>query len=343
MQYEEGGRVLDFYRQLSDRLAAIPGVQGVGMISGLPLTGGKAAGPMEPVERPFPEGELGPLVERRQITPGYFETMSTPIVQGRGLEWTDQGDQMRGVVISETLAKTFWPSESAVGRMIRSQGDENSWEVVGVAGSVRFDDVQEEPLAVVYLPVLSGTAQSPGSAYSMDVVVRVAGDPLDMIQGAREALRAVDPRLPMINPRTVEAIVEQSMASTSFTVLLLGIAAGVALLLGTVGIYGVIAYIVSQRTQEIGIRMALGAPAATVLKGVMGRGMTLTGIGVAVGLLGSWGVSGALASLLYGVTATDPLTFASTAGLLVVVSLLATWIPARRAARIDPVEALRSE
>ena len=342
-EYEERSRVLDFHRQLSDRLAAVPGVRQVGMTSALPLTGAKNAGPMEPAERPFPEGELGPIVEQNRITPGYFETMSIPIVDGRGLEWTDQGDEFRGVVISETLARAFWPDQSAVGRMIRRQRGENSWEVVGVAGNVRFDDVQEEPLALAYFPVLSGTAESPNASYSMDVVVSVGGDPLDAIQGAREAVRAVDPRLPLINPRTVETIVAESMASTSFTVLLLGIAAGIALLLGTVGIYGVIAYIVSRRTQEIGVRMALGAPASTVLRGVLGQGMRLTAFGLAIGLLGSWGISRALASLLYGVTATDPLTFASTAGLLALVSLLATWIPARRAARIDPVEALRSE
>jgi ABC-type antimicrobial peptide transport system permease subunit len=133
------------------------------------------------------------------------------------------------------------------------------------------------------------------------------------------------------------------MAATSFTVLLLGIAAGIALLLGTVGIYGVISYIVSRRTQEIGVRMALGAPAAVVLRSVVGQGMTLTGIGVVVGLAGAWGLSRALSTLLYGVSATDPLTFAGTALLLGLVALLATWLPARRAARVDPVEALRSE
>ena len=177
----------------------------------------------------------------------------------------------------------------------------------------------------------------------MDVVVRVAGDPLEAVELARQALRQIDPRLPMINPRTVETIVEESMASTSFTVLLLGIAAGIALLLGTVGIYGVISYIVSRRTQEIGVRMALGAARGTVLRGVVGQGMTLTGIGIVVGLLGGWGLSRVLASLLYGVTATDPLTFVGTAGLLAIVALLATWIPARRASRVDPAEALRSE
>jgi len=147
----------------------------------------------------------------------------------------------------------------------------------------------------------------------------------------------------MINPRTVESVVQDSMASTSFTVLLLGIAAGVALLLGTVGIYGVISYIVSRRTQEIGVRMALGAPANIVLRSVVGWGMTLTGIGVVLGLFGAWGLSRALASLLYGVSASDPLTFAGTAVVLGLVALMATWLPARRAARIDPVEALRTE
>jgi predicted lysophospholipase L1 biosynthesis ABC-type transport system permease subunit len=215
--------------------------------------------------------------------------------------------------------------------------------VVGIAGNVRFDDVEDEPMALAYFPVLSGSPEAVDPTLSMDVVVRVAGDPLDAIAIARDGLRSVDPRLPMINPRTVDAVVEQSMASTSFTVLLLAIAAGIALLLGTVGIYGVVSYIVSRRTQEIGVRMALGAPAEVVLRSVVGQGMVLTGIGVVVGLLGAWGLSRALASLLYGVTATDPVTFGGTALLLAVVSFTATWIPARRAARVDPVVALRAE
>jgi putative ABC transport system permease protein len=214
---------------------------------------------------------------------------------------------------------------------------------VGVAGDVRFDAVEDEPLALAYFPALSGSPETPQASRFMDVVVRVSGDPLASITMAREALRASDPRLPMITPRSVEEIVRLSMATTSFTVILLGIAAGIALLLGTVGIYGVISYIVSKRTQEIGVRMALGAPADVVLRSVVGQGMALTGVGLVIGLLGAWGLSKALASLLYGVTTTDPLTFLGTAALLGAVALLATWIPARRAARIDPVEALRSE
>ena len=342
-EYPNAQQVVDFHRRLGDRLGTLPGVQGVGMVNGLPLTDSKRASPMEPVERPFPEGELGPVVERRSITPGYLEAMRIPILDGRDLAWDDQADQHRGIVISEALARTFWPNESAVGRQIRGQGSEYSWEVVGVAGDVRFDDVQDQPLPLAYLPTLDGVPDEPEPARSMDVVVRVAGDPLDAIAAAREALGVVDPRLPMINPRTVESVVQASMASTSFTVLLLGIAAGIALLLGTVGIYGVISYIVSRRVQEIGVRMALGAPAAVVLRSVVAQGMILTGIGLVVGLLGAWGLSRALASLLYGVSATDPLTFAGTPVILGLVALLATWLPARRAARVDPVEALRSE
>lgn len=342
-EYTEPAGVLGFQRELSDRLASTPGVQGVGMISGLPLGGGKSAGPMEAVDHPLPEGELGPIVERRNITPGYLEAMRISLLEGRPPAWTDQADQFRGVVISQALARAFWPDESAVGRRIRTQNSDDSWEVVGVAQDVRFDDVEDEPLPLVYFPALSGAPETPSPSLSMDVVVRVSGDPLNAVAGAREALRAVDPRLPMINPRTVESVVDESMASTSFTVLLLGIAAGIALLLGAVGIYGVISFIVSRRTQEIGVRMALGAPARVVLRSVVGQGMMLTLLGIGVGVVGALALSRALASLLYGVTARDPVTFAGTALFLGLVAFLATWIPARRAARVDPVEALRAE
>jgi len=343
-EYADAALVLDFHRRLTERLAAIPGAESAGIITGLPLTQSTTATPMEPVDQPFDEGTLGPLIEVRQVTPGYFETMAIPIVAGRPLDWSDQGTEYRGVVISETLASAFWPGRNAVGQSIqRQRSTAIPWEVVGVAGNVLIGKVQDDPQPLIYLPVLSGTAESPGPISSADVVIRVGADPLGAVQGARDALRAVDPRLPMINPRTVEAVVEESMVSTSFTVILLGIAAGVALLLGTVGIYGVVAYIVSRRTQEIGVRMALGAPAGVVLKGVIGQGLRLTALGVAIGLVGAWGVSGALASLLYGVTARDPVTFIGTAGFLACVSLLATWIPARRASRVDPVQALRAE
>ncbi|MDH3272237.1 MAG: ABC transporter permease [Gemmatimonadota bacterium] len=342
-EYPDAETALGFHRRLLEQLAAIPGVLGAGSINGAPLTGQKNAGPMEPEEQPFPEGELGPIIERRRVSPGYFAAMGIEVLEGRELEWTDQADEFRGVVVSSALANAFWPGESAVGRRIRNQGDEFSWEVVGVVEQVRFDNVEDDPAPLVYLPIVAGSPQEPEGSTFLDVVVRTSGDPLTAIPSAREALRAVDPRLPMISPRTLETVVEDAMAATSFTVVLLGIAAGIALLLGTVGIYGVISYIVSRRTHEIGIRMALGAPAATVLKAVVGEGLRLTGIGVALGLAAAFGLSRVLASLLYGVSATDPLTFAGMALLLTSIAAGAAWVPARRASRVDPVEALRSE
>ena len=342
-EYSDPAGVLAFHRQLTDELAAVPGVTAVGMNTGLPLTGAKSATPMEPTDQPFPEGELGPLVERVQVSPGYFDAMSIDLLEGRALEWSDQADEYRGVVISRTLADAFWPGRSAVGQRIGSQGGEFDWEVVGVAADVRFDGVNEEPLPMAYYPLVMGSPEDLAPARGVDVVLRVGGDPLSAIPAARDALIRADGRLPMILPRTVDSVVSESLAATSFTVVLLGIAAAIALLLGTVGLYGVISYIVSRRTPEIGVRMALGAPAARVQREVVGEGMRLAVVGIAVGLGGAWATSRLLASLLYGVSATDPFTFGGTAVLLGTVALLATWIPARRASRVDPVAALKAE
>ena len=334
-----------FHESLQERLAAIPGAGSAALASAIPLEQTKNASPMEPSEEPYPEGELGPIVNWRQVSPGFFATMGTPLVEGRELTTDDGADRARSVVISETLARMFWPGESAVGRRLQPQGSpEMSWEVVGVARNVRFERLDREPEAIMYFPLIAGSTRQPTPTRQLAAVVEVSGaNPLAFVDAARQALRDVDPRLPMVDPTTVERITRDAMAATSFTVVLLGIAAGIALLLGSVGIYGVIAYVVTRRTQEIGVRMALGAPASLVLRQVVGQGMTLTGVGIAVGLLGSWGVSRVLSSLLYGVTATDPLTYAGTAAGLCAVALLASWIPARRAARVDPVEALRAE
>jgi predicted permease len=314
------------------------------MIDGLPLPENQSATNMEPEDRPFAEDELAPIVQRRSVTPGYFAAMGTELVAGRDLTWDDAGDGLRSVVISEALARSFWPGQNAVGQRIRRQGSDNEgWEVVGVAENVRFDDVEAEPTELVYMPTVVGSSGETDAPRAWDIVVRAGVAPLGSIGAVREALRAVDPRLPLVNPRTVESVVTESMASTSFTVILLGIAAAVALLLGTVGIYGVISYIVSQRTQEIGVRMALGAPARSVLTTVVAQGLRLTALGVAIGLVASLGVGRVIASLLYEVSPTDPLTLGGTAILLTAVATLATWLPARRASRVAPVEALRAE
>jgi predicted permease len=342
-EYPDAASVREFHRALRERMAAMPGVLGAAQASAVPLEDTKNASPMEPADRPWGEGELGPLVNIRQVTPGYFDAMGITLVEGRDLRDEDGADGVRAVVVSATLARQFWPGESAVGRGIRYQDADEDWEVVGVAPDVRFERVTEESAPLAYFPMINGTSEEPVPTRQLAVVLHVGTDPMAFVSAAREALREVDPRLPMVDPRTMDAVVRDAMAATSFTVLLLGIAAGIAVLLGTVGIYGVISYVVSRRTQEIGVRMALGAPANVVLREVVGQGMTLAGIGVAVGLVGAWGVSRVLTSLLYGVSPTDPLTYLGTASTLALVALMASWIPARRAALVDPVEALRSE
>ena len=218
-----------------------------------------------------------------------------------------------------------------------------AWEIVGVVDDVRIEDVQEEPLIVLYMPTVVGTPDQPEATHSLDVVVASAGDPLSRIDAVREATRAVDPRMPIIQPRTLQSVVDESLGAASFAAVLLGISAAVALLLGTVGIYGVVSYTVSRRTKEIGVRLALGAAQGTVLGAVLKQGMALTLVGLGVGLLGALGLSTVLESLLYGVSTRDPLTFGATALVLGVVAVVATLIPARRAARVDPVVALRTE
>jgi len=345
-EWGDEARVHAFHRQLRERMAAIPGVRAAALITAVPLAESKSASPMASEENPTPPGELGTLVDRKQVSPGYFEAMNIRLVEGRDLSWEHGAAGMRGAVVSEALARHFWPDvASVVGRRLRAQGDSTEyWEVIGVAEDVRFENLVEEPAPLIYLPLIAGLHHgTPEVALSFAVVLHTNADPLSLIPSAGAALREVAPRLPMVEPRTVESIVRDAMSSTSFTVLLLGIASGIALILGTVGIYGVISYVVSRRSQEIGVRMALGAPSRLVLRQVVGHGMFLTGIGVAVGLVGSWGVSRVLVSLLFGVSSTDPLTYAGTTVALSLVALLASWIPARRAARIDPVQALRYE
>jgi len=191
--------------------------------------------------------------------------------------------------------------------------------------------------------MITGTPDDPDPERSFAVVLQVGADPLVFIPPARQILRELGPRIPMVDPAPVVRTYRAAMAATSFTAILLGIASAIAMILGTVGIYGVISFIVSRRTQEIGVRMALGAPRGAVLRAVLARGMVLTGLGIGLGLVGAWGVSRVLTSLLYGVSATDPLVYAGTSAGLAAVALLASWIPARRAATVDPVEALRSE
>jgi predicted permease len=286
--------------------------------------------------------------------------MDIPLVEGRYLRAGDGADGYRAVVVSESFARHWWPSQSALGRRMRQGPFEDWYEIVGVVEDVRYTSPTTEPEEMMYGTALWGPQvgspppqpgpgggpqgpQGPIATRAMDVVVRTTGDPLSMLDVVRREVQAINPRIPLANPRTMTSVVAQSTARTSFTMVVLATAAGVALLLGMVGIYGVVSYVVSQRTREIGVRMALGASAPLVRSMVVRQGMTVAILGVVVGLVAAVGMSSVIASLLFGVSAMDPLTYAGVALALSAVAALASWLPAQRATRVDPSTALRSE
>jgi predicted permease len=298
-------------------------------------------------EFPTPEGQLPAIRRFKWIAPGYFETMENPIIAGRSYVWDDVLNHRSVVVVTENLALDYWPdAATAIGKRVR-QSPESPWrEIVGVVGNVHDDGVDQPQTATVYWPMLVENLWEPGlyAARSMAYVIRsprvgTAG----LLEEVRQAVWAVNPNLPLSNVRTMAEWLDDSLARTSFTLIMLGIAAGVALLLGAVGIYGVISYIVSQRIREMGVRIALGAQQRDVSRLVLRHGLALTGVGVGVGLAAAVALTRLMSALLFGVSAVDPLTYVAVATALTAIALFASWVPARRAARTNPLEALRYE
>ncbi|HYP00238.1 MAG TPA: FtsX-like permease family protein, partial [Pyrinomonadaceae bacterium] len=282
-----------------------------------------------------------PDAEARTVSPGYFRTLQIPLKSGRLLDERDNEQAPRAAVISESLARKYFPGEDPVGKRITFGDPRNSdvqWmNVVGIVGDVRQSGLDEEPYAQVY----RSYRQVPRRG--LTVVVRTAGAPLGSLDVLRSQIRALDPQQPLYNVRTVEQVLNESIARPRFNMLLITILAAVALVLATVGIYGVISYMVTQRTHEIGIRMALGARPRDVFGMVLRQGLLIAVLGMGSGLVAAFAVTRLLASLLYDVRPTDVVTFAGVSALLTVVVLLACYIPARRATKVDPMIALRYE
>jgi putative ABC transport system permease protein len=337
----EPAAVEAIYRQLLERLAEQPQVRSVGAISNVPL-GGQAIFHSHGIED-HPTGENGvpPMAFRADVDPGYFETLSIPLLEGRTLTANDGADGFRGVVVSRAYARRWWPDASAIGRRVQLQNQ--MWEIVGIVGDVRNRGLQEAPEEMLYLPTLSGTDEQLQVQRTRDLVVRVDGAPAAFLPVVRREIRELNPRIPLANPRTMEEVARAAAATTSFTMAVLGSASVVALLLGLVGIYGVVSYVVANRTREIGVRIALGASGASVRRRVVWQGLKLTGVGVAIGLAVAMLGSRLMESLVYGVSTRDPLTYAAVALSLVAVAALASWIPAQRAASVEPAIALRRE
>ena len=337
-RYANDPDALAFHDRLMDRLRKLPGVETAASMSGLPLTSDRTMNLAFAVEGRPPDPTKIATARYNSIDPDLFRALRVPLVRGRGLAGGDVAGAPRVTVVSETMARVYFPGEEPLGKRISLAHDGTDWTtIVGVVGDTRDIGPAHAPEPQMYMPY----AQR--SLGGIAVVLRSSRDPRALASEARAAVAALDPEQPVYGFRTMDEVVASSLGQPRFRTLLLVLFGAVALALASVGIYGVMAYSVSQRTQEIGIRMALGAGARDVLKLVLGQTLRLALVAVAVGIAGALALSRSLSSLLYGVAPTDPTTFVVVALLLVGIAGLAAYVPARRAARVDPTVALRSE
>jgi putative ABC transport system permease protein len=339
-KYPERRQMSAFFQQVIQKLETVPGVEAVGAISAAPLTGGVGyarfgfnvdGAPAQPAGQ-------SDRAYVRWISPNYFRAMGIPLRAGRDFDQRDQADAAPAVVIDATMAARIFPNENPIGKRLRvSYAPDRVREIVGVVGEVRQTALEMEPAAHIYVPYW----QEPTP--SMTLVARTTGEPIDVAAAARLQVWAVDKDQPIARLRTMEQLVAGTLTSRRFNMLLLIVFAATALMLAAVGLYGVMAYTVTQRTREIGVRVALGAQARDVVRLVIGQGMKLALIGVAMGIAGAWALTRVMSSLLFDVSATDPATFVLIGAVLTGVAGLACYLPARRAAKVDPMVALRYE
>ncbi|HEU4618324.1 MAG TPA: FtsX-like permease family protein, partial [Gammaproteobacteria bacterium] len=290
---------------------------------------------------PRPDEGLRYLAAVRSVSTDYLETLGVPLVRGRRLDSRDAADAPLAAVVDETMAEVRWPGQHPIGRRFKIAGPNSEWvTVVGVVGTVRQMGLDEAPYPAIYVPMMQLRADS--FMWPRYLVVRTEGDPLALATAVRRAVWNVDPDQP-VNIRTMSDVVDDQLANRSTQLTLLAGFAALALLLAAIGLYGVLSYSVARRTSEIGLRMALGAERASVVGSIVGNALLMAVFGLVLGLAASFALSRLLASFLFGVTPTDPATFAAAAAALVLVALLASYVPARRAAEVDPATALRTE
>jgi putative ABC transport system permease protein len=336
-RYTEDAKVVDFYRQVLDRVRALPGVEAAAVASQLPL-GGNFDGYGIRFENNPEAGEAdAPTAQRFAVSAGYCRAMRIPLLRGRDLSAHDQAGAPAVVLVNRTFAERIWPGQEAVGKRIHLGDSAGPWRtVVGIVGDVRHRGLDEPAALQVYLPAPQWVDSD------MTLVVRAAADPRLLAAAVRGAVWAVDAERPVTHIATMDQMMQVSLARRLLTLRLLLVFASIAVLLAMVGIYGVLSYAVAERTREIGVRMALGAPRRSIVVLVVGGGALYVGAGLAIGTGLALAASRFLGGLLFGVTAQDPLTYAGLALLLAMVALLAAWLPARRAARLDPLIATRS-
>ncbi|HSB12438.1 MAG TPA: ABC transporter permease [Blastocatellia bacterium] len=336
-RYPEARQQAALFKETLDRIQSLPGVRSAGVTTGLPLMLSISGSDLRVEGRPEPEPGDIRIVYTRSVSPRYFETLAIPFVKGRDFSDRDDSESLKVAIINENLARIYFPDEEPIGKRITFDDGESWMSIIGVIGDVKQLGLDSAAQPEVYWPY----AQT--GATSMSLVVRTATGPAGPLQAVKTEIQAVDKDLPVSEVKTMEELLAESVAGRRFNMLLLTVFAGVALVLAAVGIYGVISYSVTQRTHEIGIRMALGARGSDVLKLVGGSGLLLALAGVAIGVVASLLLTRLMSTLLFEVTPTDPGTFAVVAALLIGVALAACLVPARRAVKVDPMVALRYE
>ncbi|HEX8186531.1 MAG TPA: ABC transporter permease [Blastocatellia bacterium] len=340
-KYREAHQVRAFFQQALEQIKATPGVVSASATSNLPLSGSVSSGSFQIEGRPpLAPGEASPHSDRRSVTNDYFETMGIPLMRGRYFTEQDSADAKPVVIIDETMARVYWPDEDPIGKRLSysSVNGNPAWaEVVGLVGAIKHIALDGVVRGQMYIP------HNQRSTSAMYLAIRTSGNPTSMAGAVKSAIQRIDKDQPVYNVRTMEEYLASSVANRQFTMLLFGIFGAVALVLAAVGLYGVMSYSVTQRTHEIGIRMALGANRSSLLKLIVGQGMLLALTGVGIGLGAAFALTRLMASLLYGVSATDPVTFIIISLILIGVALAASYVPARRAMKVDPMVALRYE
>jgi predicted permease len=340
-KYADAVKRLDYYQRVLEKTTALPGVSGAAFGSTLPFQSfGNTRG--FSIEGVAPDLNFSPDVLFRIGTSSYLQTLGVRLREGRLFDSRDVQSSAPVIVINETFARHFWPRQSALGHRIAfSSNQDPVWRtVIGVVA-----DVQERGYGLWMKPGVYVPAAQPvdGGGPADYLIIRTNNDPASVIEATRRAIAAADPEQPVSNIKTMNEIVDANVADRRQQMTLLGGFAGLALLLASIGLYGVLSYAVTQRSREIGLRIALGASTRSVMRMVVGHGLGLTGAGLFIGLLTSWAATRVLKNLLYGVSSTDPRTFAGVAGLLIAIALAACWIPARRAGRLDPIIVLRED
>jgi predicted permease len=336
-QRYQGTKLVAFYEQLYQRLATLPGSTSAALTDRVPLTGGQTPAPVAVAGRSVPPMSERPLANRHIVSPKYFSTLSIPVRAGRDFDERDSASVPHVVIINETFARRHFPGENPIGRTLITGMGQLPSQIVGVVADVRSTTLNTPPEADYFLPAL----QRPETF--TNILVRTNVSPTAMAPVVREALRAVDPDLPLLQPRALTTRIAQTVADRKLALALLAGFAALAVLLASLGVYSVMAHLVAFRTSEIGLRMALGASPASVMRMVLAHGRRLTLVGIAVGIAGALAVSRLMQQALFEVNPADPLVYFALSVTLLLVAECAAWFPARRATRIDPVIALRTE